>query len=357
MIKRFLPLCAATGLTLTLAACGGGGGGGDAKQSAAAAASASLSEAQRNYESAILFANGGFHHFQAKINYQTSATGALSVNAANSYFYTTDSSLAQSPAGQDKPQALAVSYTPLLAAYPAVPNPTPLRYLVNNVIVVGSLSAPPQVSYVNGKVLEQKFATDGKTVVLAQLGTSYQPVPLSGAISASPGEVFANSGLGVLTNTVNGVSAYNQQANWQAGAAYLKVARQTVGDTLQVQDCVSPLTTGDKVTPCPTAAATLESVFPVNFTEGGAHVTYQLADGQIGTVAGARAWVANKPLGASVSPAYRVIFEHEKSVKVGVLVKDGTPSRTATAGTSDGVDFYLFFNKAAVQSVKDALTF
>ncbi|MGF6921953.1 hypothetical protein [Paraburkholderia sp. 40] len=97
---------------------------------------------------------------------------------------------------------------------------------------------------------EDYLAADGSTVIRTLLGTSYTVVSLSGLISATPSELFTNSALGLITNTINGQSLYSPQANWQAGAAYIKVVRQTVGDELYTYDCISPATTGSSPTPC-----------------------------------------------------------------------------------------------------------
>ncbi|MFM0300330.1 hypothetical protein PQQ99_09435 [Paraburkholderia sediminicola] len=186
------------------------------------------------------------------------------------------------------------------------------------------------------------------------LGTSYTVVPLSGLISASPAELFANSAVGVLTNTLNGQSLYNQQASWQTGAAYIKVVRHTVGDEAFTYDCLTPATTGSNPTPCSATISTLENFFPYASTTDGK--TYQISDGQIVTLAGTRAWVANTALGATATD-YRVYYQNNGGIYAGYLIKDGTTLQLTPLGGGTPQDSYYLLNSAALQSIKSAIVF
>jgi hypothetical protein len=159
--------------------------------------------------------------------------------------------------------------------------------------------------------------------------------------------------VGLITNKINGTSLYNTSSTWQSGAAYLKVVRHVVGDTLLAGDCTLTATTGVNPTPCPTSASVLENFFPYT---GVAQITYNLSDGQIVTLAGVRAWVANAPLANVASTEYRVFYQSNGQIFVGVLDKDGTTLQLASGSTTPQ-DFYIFLNQAAVQSIKSAITF
>lgn len=332
---------------LSLTACGGGG-----SSSSPATTPVNLSAVQQNYESYALASNGGGHYLRGSLVITTSSTGALSVSPDSSFF-TQNSSLPQSPA-IGGPQMLTTGSSTVASGF-AVPTLTPDRYLVNGAVVTESIPDQVQVSYNGDNVQETDYASDGKTVTMTLLGTSYTNVPLSGAISASPSELFDDSALGLITNTVNGASLYNTAATWQTGAGYTKVTRNVVGDTVFAGDCMAPSTTGSNVTPCSTTISTLEAFFPYASTIDGK--TYNLSDGQIVTLAGGvRAWVANAALNTA-TPEYRVFYQSNGEIFGGAMMKDGTVIALYPNGSTTAQNFYIFLNKAAVQSVASALTF
>lgn len=336
----------ATSAAFILSACGGGSSG----SSGSTANTANLSAAQKSYESVALAANGSMHYLSASLSISTSSTGALTVNPS-SVFYTDDSSIAQSPANGAQP--LTVTYTSVSSAL-QVPTIAVSRLLVNGAVYSEAFPPQAQVSYSGQNVQEAYLASDGKTVIRTSLGTNYSVVPLTGLISASPAELFANSAVGVLTNTLNGQSLYNQQANWQTGAAYVKVVRQAVGDEAFTYDCVAPVTTGTNPTPCSATISTLENFFPYASTTDGK--TYQIGDGQIVTLAGVRAWVANTALGGATTD-YRVYYQSNGGIYAGYVIKDGTTLQVAPLGGGTPQDNYYFLNSAAVQSIKSAIVF
>jgi hypothetical protein len=330
-----------------LCACGGGGG-----SSSSTAPVANLSAAQQSYESFALAGNGGLHFLRGSLDFSTS-TGTSVLNPASSFFFTQNSSLAQSPAVAG-PQLLTVN-TSTVAPALAVPTLSGDRYLVGGSVIVEAVPAQVRVSYNGSDVEETDLASDGKTATMTLLGTSYTTVPLSGAISSSPSELFSGSALGIISNAINGTSLYNQQASWQAGAAYMKVVRQVVGDTVLVGDCTTPDTTGANVTPCATTASTLEGFFP--HTSVADNTTYNLSDGQIVTLARTRAWVANVVSNSAPTPQYRVYFQNNAQIFSAALIKDGTPLEIDPLGSTTPQNFYIFLNSAAVQSVASAITF
>lgn len=332
-------------MTTLLSACGGG-------SSSSSTPVANLSGAQQSYESFTLAANGGQHSLSGLLSFSILSTSTSVLNTASSYFFTHDSSLPQSPAIAG-PQFLTTGTSSVDPAL-AVPAQVGQRYLVGGSVVVEAVPVRVQVSYSGSNVQETDFASDGKTVMATLLGTSYTTVPLSGAISASPSELFNGSALSLLTSTINGNSLYNQQASWQAGAAYLKAVRQMVGDTVLVGDCTTPTTTGPNVTPCATTASTLENFFP--HTSVADRKTYNLSDGQIVTLAGARAWVANVASN-SATIQYRVYFQNNGQILSADLIKDGTTLASYPVGSTTPQNFSIFLNSAAVQSLASAITF
>jgi hypothetical protein len=334
-----------------LSACGGDSGSSGSSSLFGGSTASNLSAVQQSYESVALVANGGFHALSGYLSMSTSSTGALSVNPS-SYFYSTNSSIPQSAA--NGPQPLTIDYTSVASTLAVPATGIPPRYLINGTVYVESIPAKGQVSYSGANVLETYYAVDGQTVVDSVLNTGYTVVPLSGLLSTAPSELVANSAFGLLTNTINGQSLYNQQASWQPGSAYVKVVRQMAGNMVGVGDCVAPETTGTNITPCSTTISTLEAFFPYASAADG--TTYQIADGQIITLAGVRAWVSNTAL-SSATQAYRVFYQSNGAIYVGTLIKDGTPLQNTPLAGGTPPAFVVFLNNAALQSVKSAINF
>jgi hypothetical protein len=308
-----------------------------------------LSAAQQNYQSFVLANNGGQHYLHASIELTTSSTGALTYGPETE-FYTQDSSMPQSPASAG-PQWMTTGTSSVVPSL-SVPTATGDRYLVNGAVVVAAVPARIQASYNGANVQETQFAADGQTVVQTLLGTSYTTVPLSGAIASSPSELFTGSALGVLTDTFNGTSPYNQQATWLVGSAYMKATRQFVGDTVFAGDCVAPATSGTNTTPCSTTVSTLEAFFP--FVSTVDNRTYNLSDGQIVTLAGVRAWVSNATINTATTE-YRVFYQNNGQIYSGAIARDGTTLQLSTDTAPQ--NFYIFLNEAAVRSLTAAVTF
>ncbi|MEO6920570.1 MAG: hypothetical protein ABI171_16435 [Collimonas sp.] len=336
--------CAVTVLTLALAGCGGGGG-----SSSNTPVTPALSDAQKNFESMGLAANGGLHELDGYLSISSSSTGALTVNPG-SYFFTYDYSIPLTAANQTQPMTLTYSTASTLSLPTFGPAP---RYLINSAVYSGAVPVQDSVSYTGGNVRTDHYAADGKTVINSTIEISSTVVGLTGLIKNSPAELFTNSYLGLITNTLNGASLYNQQASWQAGSTYLKSVKQSVGDRLYVSDCVLPVTTGPNLTPCSTTISALENFFPHVSADA---LTYQLGDGQIVTLGGVRAWVANAPLKASATTEYRVYYQNNGVIYRGTLIKDGTQLQVQSIG---GVvqNFTLYMNSAAMQSIKSAVIF
>jgi hypothetical protein len=330
-----------------LSACGGGSSGSGSTANPAA----TMSQAQLYYQSFAVAANGGLYDVEGNLQI-TSASGTASLSPQSSFF-TEQITVPASPLLGPQPLTDTVSTAAATLALPTL-NPN-TRYMVQGAVYTEAFPLQGQVSFSGDNVQNSYYATDGKTVVSTVLGTSYTVVPLTGFMSSSPDELFTSSNVGLITNTINGKQLYNPLAVWQPNSAYIKVVQQISGDTLIVQDCALPDTTGPNLTPCPTTASTLETFFPYASVSDG--TTYQLNDGQIVTVAGVRAWVSNNQLAAGVTPQYRVFYQSGGAIYTGVLIKDGTDRQQIPNNGGPAQNFLILLNSAAMQSVKSAITF
>ena len=334
--------------TLLLAACGGGGG---ASSPTRPPTNSGLSQSQDAFESVALSQNGGMHYVLADLSFTTTNSGFI-LNPS-SVFFTQNISVPASPS--TGPQPLSITLTSLISTL-ATPGPaTPERYMVDGTVEVAASPAVATVTYPGVNVQTAYVAADGKTVVYVVLGTSYVVTPLSGLVSASPSQVFSGSGLGVITNKINGTSLYNLQSTWSTGAAFVTIQRQISGDTLEVDDCSSPTTTGTSLTPCSSSAAQLSAFFP--FTDPSSGITYRESDGQVQAVAGVTSWVSNAPIPIRETTTYRVFYQTNNEIFGGYLVKSGTTIAISPLGGGAPQDFEILFNEAAVQSIEAAVTF
>lgn len=328
-------------LPLTFSACGGGSPGNPSTPIAAPV----LSEAQKNFESMALASNGGLHFLIGYLSLSSSPPDAL-VFDPESFFFTRHSTIPQSAASGPQP---FIKIDEKLATTLSIPDFGRSRVLVDGAVYVSPSPSIGQISYSGNDVLYKAFAADGKTVISSYLYTSYTVVPLSGLIANSPREFLRNSGLSQVIYPNYSAIYYDQSASWQAGAAYMKTEGHALGDSVLVEDCTAPATTGVDVTPCSGSATTLEAAFPI--TNFSVRQTYQFYDGAIVTLAGVRAWVARLPVpeqGSSLM--YRVYYQSKGKIYTGLLTKDETTSQPAS-------NFFVYLNNAAVQSIKSALKF
>ncbi|MFL9901518.1 hypothetical protein PQR75_15550 [Paraburkholderia fungorum] len=112
--------------------------------------------------------------------------------------------------------------------------------------------------------------------------------------------------------------------------------------------------TGTNPTPCSTTISTLVDFFPYASTADGK--SYQIGDGQIVTLAGMRAWLANTAL-TSATTDYRVYYQNNGGIYAGYVIKDGTTLQVAPLGGGTPLDTYYLLNGAALQSIKSAMVF
>lgn len=330
-----------------LSACGGGSSG----SGASVAPTAAMSQAQLYYQSYAVASGGGFFDVEGNL-LVTTVSGTPALDPTSSFF-TEQISVPASPLLG--PQPLTDTVTTAAATLPLPTLDPNQRFMVNGTVLTAAFPSQGQVTFPGANVQTSYYATDGKTVVSTVLGTSYTVVPLTGFISSSPSELFTSSNVGLITNTINGKQLYNPLTVWQANSAYIKVEQQISGDTLIVQDCATPATTGANLTPCSSTVQTLENFFPYASTTDG--TTYQMTNGQIIQLAGVRAWVATNQLASGVTPQYRVFYQSGGEIYTGVLIKDGTVREQQPNNGGSPQNFTILLNSPAMQSVKSAITF
>ena len=339
---RIDKMAVAGALAAGLGACSGGGGGGGSGGPVAP----TLSPDQQTFESANLQGGG-----QSTLLWHFPYGGGNMVSGTASLAAVSGGVLAQSPSqGAQVETAHSTSLDPDLQG--RVPNPT--RYVSFGSIVVAPTNTLRRVSYVGTGVRMDYLASDGFTVLTSAQFSQYSSVALSGTMGDSPEELLAN----VPIQDWVGYHNFAATATWQSGAAYIKQHGMRVGDVVIAEDCpndTTPVTTtGNLPSPCATGA-TLEQIFPATLPLQTLHPYEheQLADGHIAQVAGVRMWVANAPLppDQDATTAYRVYFELNGNVYVGILEKDGAPFRYRQADGS-AVDYAISLNQAAVGSLQ-----
>lgn len=345
-LKPALPV-ALFGALLMLSACGGGSGGSPSAPSAPA-----LSETQFTYESFALASNGGLFDLEGDVTSYPSATGTVTVAPASTFF-TEQISIPKSPSGGA--QLLTDTVATVASTLPAPTTFSGGRFMVGGTVYAAAPPSAGQVTYSGNNVQTDFYATDSNKIAYSVLSTNYTISLVSGLFASSPSELFNNSELGLI-NGSGGRTLYKQGSTWQAQSAYMKVTRQFLGDTLTVYDCTGAVTTGTNPTPCSSTVTTLENFFPA-VDPLNSNVTYQIGDGQIvNSQNGVRAWVGNTPVASLATTVYPVFYEAPGGIYAGLLAKDGTVQQQfANDGTTQ--NFRIVFNAAAINSIKNAITF
>jgi hypothetical protein len=336
-------------VSLLLGACGGGGS--NSTKSTPPPVGPSLSASQAAFQSFALSQNGGMHYVLADLIFTNTGSGIV-VNPS-SVFFTQNISIPASPS--TGPQPFTISLSSLVSNLAPPAPAAPGRYMVAGSVYVAAAPPAATVTYPGINVQTAYLAANGKTVVYATLGTSYVVTPLSGLVSASPGQIFSGSNLGIITNSINGMTLYSPQSTWNTGSAFITIFKQFAGDTLEVDDCADPATTGTSVTACSSSTALLTAFFP--FTDASSGITYQFTDGQVQTVAGVTAWVSTASVPNRPTTSYRVFYEASGQIFGGYLIKEGTAFAIDPLGGGAPQDFEILFNEAAVQSIEGAVTF
>jgi hypothetical protein len=337
-------------LTGSLISCGGSGGGSSGGSGSGATPSAPLSSDQQLYETAEL--NGGASTVTLNMPYG----GGNLVSGTNYVYATSTGGLSVSPsvAGPEFETPVVSSLDSALAL-PAI---APGRFLQAGQVMLRSVTAKRKISYVGTDIQVDYIADDGQTIVESAQFSDFSQVPLSGLIDNAPQELQA------VYNFDDWVSAnyFAANAKWQSGAAYLKRHGGLISDAYIAEDCnntyPSTTTTTAATTPCQTGT-TLSNIFPISLyaTDGFGHPqeTDFAADGTISTINGVTMWVANSPLPPVYdTPAYRVFYELNGNVYMGLLEKAGTAFLYAQTDGSV-VNYTVTLNQAAVNSIQQGL--
>lgn len=323
-----------------LVSCNGGGNG--------STSPSTLSSDQQIYERAEL--NGGTFSLSWNIPYG----GGTLLTGTNYMYSVSTGGLLQSPivAG---PQQEAPVLTSLVSSL-TIPTTSTTRHLLAGKVFVRSTTALRRVSYVGSNVVIDYLADDAQTVVQRNRFYNFSETPLSGIISNNvPTELNVNTPILYWISANN----FSATAQWHSGAFYNKRHGSVVGDTYIAQDCTNKLplvsTTTVAMTPC-TAGGTLDNFFPVTLYSSDGHPQeIDLAtDGSIKSIESVRMWVAHSPLPGSVPQSYRVYYELNGNIYMGILERDGTPFRYRQADGSV-VDYSIGLNQAAVNSIQQGL--
>jgi len=330
-----------------LAACGGDG--------SAPVASAGPSADQQAFEAFEL------HGGSSTVQWSFPATGTAFASGTNYIGSQSTSGLSQSPATAG-PQFESDSFTSLDATLPLpdeLTAPTVSYYLANGAIVASTTTTQDRISYVGTAIQRDVLADDRSTAVDSVQLANLTEVALSGAMSGAPAEFMASVPLGAWS-TDNYLVA---SANWQAGAAYMKVQVTQASDSYEVADCPSGKVAwqpgAQAPQPCNGNAA-LSGFFPYTPTDGAGPQgeVDTAAGGTFSTVQGLQVWVASTPLTAKAGGAaqYRAFIQSGNSVYMAYLTRAASAySFTPQGSLGSPVNYMVFMNKAAVSSIQQGL--
>lgn len=329
-------------LGLLLAACGGGGDKSGGGATVPPPSDTVLSPVQQNAQEAY---SAGIHSISASL--PASGAPTPGTHYAYSIRFATAAPLSTTPQRLLEPLAPLSSNLPL----PSFANWKGASVLVNgNIYSYARTDALADRVWLEGTgVVSDSIATDGVTVLPGVLYTSFDPLPLSGALADAPLELRTWQG---LTTIFSNTALLKPNASFAAGAGYVKRKAVRRGDAVFLNDC-GAFTTGTTPSPCGTAAA-ISAVFPHTYGS----TTYIQGDGTLQTLQGLTAWVSSSPVSSSASPttAYLVFVERGGSVYRGLLQRDGTPVRTLLPNGSL-VDYSIRLNQKALESLQAGVTF
>jgi len=236
-----------------------------------------------------------------------------------------------------------------------------IRVLKSGVIYMGNHDSKSTWTYAGSDVLSNGYASDGLTLLSTTVYDNWSsPIALSGQIGAA---TILKSFLSFTKSTSQTVN-FDFSQSWLSGSTYFTRKGYQKNDTLYLRDWTGTTYTS-AVTPYSGTESTIEAYFastPVATTGGFTYdgVLYNLASGTIGTIEGARAWVANakRPTSASATDEYVTLVELNGKIYFGVLEKAGTRFKYV-----DGVDatiindYNIRLNSTAATSLKATFKF
>lgn len=317
-----------------------------------------LSDDQRLFESLALAPASGAHTLRWNLN----LAGAPA--ASTDYLYSERATLAASPLTLGA-QRITVSSPHNLTASLVMPSPQNTRVLKDGAILVVPGSGGASLARYAGAAVEiDTLAQDARTVAFSQRRSGYASVALTGLLVATPAD-FAQWHNSLFANPV----LTRAGAGYAAGAGYLRYTAHAVGDRYTVFDCGAP-SSGAEVSPCLTNTS-LTDALAAGIPSASDGVTYRLAEGTLGTVAGVPVWVATvlRPMSSTwtLTQQFRFYFAMNGHVYTGALIKDGTllggsyyVSRPGGASVLDRLSFlpyHIRLNQAAVDSVGGAFLY
>ncbi|PXX37914.1 hypothetical protein [Undibacterium pigrum] len=368
------------GLSLAgiLAACGGGGGGtansttggGNASGNSGTTSASSLSESQRLFENFFLSSNGGAWYYTFYISFDD-----VEKNSRNQIFNSSAIiNKATSQSNQSIPASpLNFGAQPLraslfdgyneVATTPSIKSGT---YLVDGKIVYYE---KPQFDsfryyYSGDNIRKDQLANDNKTVVYSIQLENVSSKELIGSLVNTNAEAMAAN-----PDLLDFLRYKNSQAAYLPGSAYLKFSARQLNDLYTVQDCYQSVVFTVPVNSCP-EGDNLQTVLSKGIRKS--NITYFMRDGTITSVGGVTMWVSNSPIAPVyeklVDKIYQTFFELNGKVYMGKLSRAGskvsmdyydTYSRAPENGllvtTTTRLDYIIFFNAAAKNSISNAL--
>jgi hypothetical protein len=312
----------------------------------------SISAAIANFTNEAIFESTDLHGGQAQIIYSFPYGGGTLVPGAYYIFANSTGVLPASPI--NGPQIETPVFTSLDANL-SIPAQGPTRILQSAQIMLLPAQAQRRISYVNNNIQVDYLASDGQTALTSSVFSNYSSNSLTGLIDNSPEVLLASVPVSTWINANN----FSANAQWQAGSAYIVKQGYRASDTLLVSDCNNTTntvhTTSTTPTPCATNT-TLANFFPVSLYDSDPGYPYEtkfFGDGSIATVQGVTTWIANAPLPLTESPVqgYRVYFELNGNIYLGILEKSGAAYNYAQADGSI-VNYLVTLNQAAVSSIQ-----
>jgi hypothetical protein len=337
-------------VTALVAACGGGGGG----SPAALPSASTLSVTQTNFETSVLS--------DSWVRYDWSLPSTNVAPTTGTHFLYEDRfSAPSSPTSGAVTGTISVVNVATTLALPTLTQRYVSRILKNGTIYLANHDSKATWSYLGSDVLSNQYASDGVTLLSSTEYDSWStPNTLTGQIGNA---TIVKSFLGFTRITGQPIN-YDFTKSWLPGSSYFTRKGFLKNDTLYLRDWTGTTYT-TAVTPYGGIEATIEAYFSNSsiVTAGGFNydsVLYNLASGTIGTLEGARVWVANtkRPTSASPTDAYITLVELNGKIYFGFLEKAGSRFNVL-----DGVDativndYNIRLNSTAASSIQAAIKF
>ncbi len=338
-LRRRATLGGMSMMVLLLAACGGGGGG----SSSGTGTAVVTPTTQQLVEAAYLDANGGAYTLAGSL-----PAKGLPVSGTH-YAYSQRASVTGTLTSTPQPVDALVDSLSSTLALPDFSTAAPTRVMVNGGLKTAA-NLPGRTKnrlyLVGSQVVRDTLDLAGSTIVYSAAITSVQSGTMSGVVTSIPAELKT---LPVLADAIANSSLTKNKLSFNSGSGYIKQQEARFGDTYFVEDC-SVATTADKDPSACDGGGTLESVFPYTYGT----TLFTLANGSIQQVQGLRAWVSTSlvPSSVNVTDSYLAFFELNGKVYRAILQKNGVTLKTR--GSAGTVDYAVYLNRTAVESIKAA---